>query len=386
MGRLFWKFFFIFWVAQVVTSFGVGFAIWASRPQQIIDSGHEIQMNPPAHPPFGPPDVGHLMQPAPMLPHPFGPPPPDSHQAGGFLPPLIPMFAGSVVSLIFAWVLAWYFSRPIRLLRNAFDAAANGKLDTRIAQSMGNRNDELSDLGLDFDNMAERLQSLLESQRRLLHDVSHEVRSPLARLQAATDLMQQQPERAIELIPRLQRDTDRIDTLVGELLTLARLDSGMTEINNETVDVCELIEHIAHDARLEADTKHCRVDISLPESMLIRGNHELLYRAIENVVRNAVLHSPEESRVGIVVRPDISTQHAVITVSDQGNGVPPSQLESIFQPFFRSTSNSEKSGYGLGLAITQRVVQAHGGKIGAKNLTLGGLEMEISLPCLVAST
>jgi signal transduction histidine kinase len=125
------------------------------------------------------------------------------------------MLAGSAVSLIFAWLLAWYFSRPIHLLRNAFDAAANGKLETRIAQSMGNRNDELSDLGQDFDNMAERLKNLMESQRRLLHDVSHEVRSPLARLQAATDLMQQQPERAIELIPRLQRDVGRIDMLVS---------------------------------------------------------------------------------------------------------------------------------------------------------------------------
>jgi signal transduction histidine kinase len=279
--------------------------------------------------------------------------------------------------------LAWYFSRPIRLLRNAFNAAANGKLDTRIAQSMGNRNDELSDLGQNFDNMAERLQNLIESQRRLLHDVSHEVRSPLARLQAATDLMQQQPERAIELIPRLQRDAGRIDTLVGELLTLARLDSGITEIANETVDICELIENIAHDARLEADTKHCRINVNLPETMLIKGIHELLYRAIENVVRNAVLHSPEGSQVGIVVTQDVSTQHTTITVTDQGNGVPQSQLESIFKPFFRSGTNSEKSGYGLGLAITQRVVQAHGGNIVAKNTTSGGLEINISMPCTV---
>jgi len=315
-----------------------------------------------------------------MPPPPFGHPPPGPQQAGDFLPPLIPMLAGSAVSLIFAWLLAWYFSRPIRLLRNAFDAAANGKLDTRIAQSMRRRNDELADLGEDFDNMVERLQNLMESQRRLLHDVSHEVRSPLARLQAATDLIQQQPERAIELIPRLQRDTARIDTLVGELLTLARLDSGMVGITDETVDLCELVDQIANDARLEADAKHCRIDVSLPDSMLIKGSYELLYRAIENVVRNAVLHSPEGSRVSIVVTQDVSTQQAAIAVTDQGSGVPPSQLESIFQPFFRSATNSEKSGYGLGLAITQRVAQAHGGNIVAKNSTAGGLEMTISLP------
>lgn len=373
MGRLFWKFFFIFWLAQVVTSIGVGFAVWASRPQQMTVSGHARQMNPPAPPSFLPP---HLMPPFLMPPA----PPPEPHQKGGFLPPLIPMLAGSAVSLIFAWLLAWYFSRPIHLLRNAFDAAANGKLETRIAQSMGNRNDELSDLGQDFDNMAERLKNLMESQRRLLHDVSHEVRSPLARLQAATDLMQQQPERAIELIPRLQRDVGRIDMLVGELLTLARLDSGMTSMMNAAVDLCELIDQIANDARLEADTKHCRLDVSLPESIVINGNYELLYRAIENVVRNAVLHSPQGSRVGIDVTQDFSTQRVIITVTDQGSGVPSSQLESIFQPFFRSATNSEKSGYGLGLAITQRVVQAHRGNIVAKNSTAGGLEMTMSLP------
>jgi signal transduction histidine kinase len=298
------------------------------------------------------------------------------------MPPIVPMLAGSVVSLIFAWLLAWYFSRPIRLLRNAFDAAANGKLDTRIAQSMGERNDELSDLGHDFDNMAERLQNLMESQRRLLHDVSHEVRSPLARLQVVTDLMQQQPARAIELIPRLQKDTDRIDTLVGELLALARLDSGVGVIMTETVELCELIEQIAHDARLEADTKNCRVDVSLPESIQLKGNYEALYRAIENVVRNAVLHSPESSRVSIVVKQDISSKQASITITDQGSGVPSSQLESIFQPFFRSATNSQKLGYGLGLAITQRVVQAHGGGISAKNLPSAGFEISITLPVL----
>jgi signal transduction histidine kinase len=228
----------------------------------------------------------------------------------------------------------------------------------------------------------------MESQRRLLHDVSHEVRSPLARLQAATDLMQQQPERAIEFIPRLQRDAGRIDTLVGELLTLARLNSGMTAVVNETVELCELVDQIANDARLEADTKQCRVDVSLPDSIIIKGSHELLYRAIENVVRNAVLHSPEGSKIGIIVTQDFSAQHAIITITitDCGSGVPPSQLESIFQPFFRSATNCEKSGYGLGLAITQRVVSAHGGNIVAKNSAAGGLEMTISLPFIVAGS
>ena len=383
MGRLFWKFFFIFWLAQVVTSIGVGFAIWALRPQQMSDRAHAIEMNRPPLPIFGPPDSAPPMRP--MSPRPFAPPPQGSQQ-GGFLPPLIPMLAGSAVSLIFAWLLAWYFSRPIRLLRNAFDAAANGKLDTRIAQSMGSRNDELSDLGLDFDNMAERLQNLMESQRRLLHDVSHEIRSPLARLQAATDLMQQQPERAIEFVARLQRDAERINTLVGELLTLARLDSGITGVTHETVELCELVNEIANDARLEANARHCRVDVSLPESIVIKGSHERLYRAIENVIRNAVLHSPEGSRVEIAVTQDYSTQYAIIAITDCGGGVPPSQLECMFQPFFRGETNCKKTGYGLGLAITQRIVKTHGGHIVAKNSAAGGLVMTLSLPFILETT
>ncbi|MFM2396913.1 MAG: hypothetical protein RLZZ144_163 [Pseudomonadota bacterium] len=371
MGRLFWKFFFIFWVAQVLTSLGVGVAIWALRPQAMIESETPRLMNPSGPPIFEMPGAFHP---------PASRPPPPPAGMPPWMPPIIPLLAGSAASLIFAWLLAWYFSQPIRLLRKAFDAAANGKLDTRIAQAMGKRNDELSDLGLDFDNMAERLQILMASQRRLLHDVSHEVRSPLARLQAATDLMQQQPERALELIPRLQKDTERINTLVGELLTLARLDSGMTGITHEPVDLGELIDQIANDARLEASAKHCQVVVSQAESILLQGNYELLYRAIENVVRNAVLHSPEGSRVSIVMTQDFSTQRAILTITDQGSGVPPSQLESIFQPFFRATTNIEATGYGLGLAITQRVVQSHGGKIIAKNALTGGLEIKITLP------
>lgn len=375
MGRLFWKFFFTFWLAQVVTVFGVGIAVWALRPDQPQIFLPQMRMPPPMD--------GLAEMPPPSVMRDGMPPPPmagrELPRRGGFLPPLLPVVAGSVVSLIFAALLAWYFARPIRSLRKAFDEVANGKFGTRIGATIGGGRDELADLGQDFDRMASRLQGLMEAQRRLLHDISHELRSPLARLQAATDLMQQQPERAAEFITRLERDTGRIDELVGELLTLARLDSGMTEGMNGDVDLHEILEQIVADARFEAESRHCAVEVVMPGQIHINGNAELIFRALENVVRNAVLHSPENTLVEIAVRNEESGRWQ-IKVADQGRGVPPSDLDAIFQPFFRSSTNGDTAGYGLGLAITQRVVIAHGGKVRAVNRASGGLQVEIVLP------
>lgn len=375
MGRLFWKFFLIFWLAQVLTSFGVGVAIWALRSEEqheFMPADHCEQ--PRGQPPFSSTEGRKDMLPPPAQAERNHP----GHPPGHFFPPLLPVIAGSIVSLFFAAWLAWYFSRPIRNLRTAFDAVANGKLDTRIGPSMGGRHDELSDLGHDFDRMASRLQGLMDAQRRLLHDVSHELRSPLARLQVATDLIQQQPERAAEFISRLERDTGRIDALVGELLMLARLDSGMVGRMDQVVDLHEMLAHIASDASFEAASRQCTVKTDIPENMQVKGNQELLFRAFENVVRNAVLHSPEGKRVDIAAKRDDSGQW-VITVADQGSGVPPAELEAIFEPFFRGKTERSYSGYGLGLAITQRVVQTHGGTVKAANKDEGGLAVTITL-------
>ena len=359
MGRLFWKFFFIFWLAQVVTSVGVGVAIWLERPAH--GSGADVFAGGPPPRPPGFAGTDRL-------------PPPPHH-----LPlPLLPILAGSVVSLLFAALLAWYFARPIRNLRAAFESIAGGNLETRIGASMGRRNDELADLGKDFDYMADRLQNLLEAQRRLLHDVSHELRSPLARLQAAADLMRQQPERGAEFIERIERDTARMDKLVGELLTLARLDAGMTGKLDEEVDLREVVADIAEDACFEADAKRCSIEVDFNGPVVARGSHELLYRAIENVVRNAVRHSPEGGTVAI-------SAHSVdgwlrVTVADSGPGVFDSDLDAIFDPFFRSDPGQSVAGYGLGLAISSRVVEAHGGSISAANQVKGGLIVTLLLP------
>ena len=366
MGRLFWKFFFFFWLAQIVTSAGVGVAIWLARPEHAPAPVAAGEPPPPQGQPFG-------AEP---------PPHPGEHRPRNRfpLPPALPLAAGGLVSLLFAALLAWYFARPIRSLRQAFEAVAGGRLETRVGASMGRRKDELADLGSDFDHMADRLQGLLDSQRRLLHDVSHELRSPLARLQAAADLMRQQPERAADFIERIQRDTGRIDTLVGELLALARLDAGITGSLAEELDLHGMLELIADDAGFEAKAKGCAVELDLPGPIFAKGSYDLIYRALENVVRNAVRHSPADGRIVIAARPEEKEGRVCISVADQGAGVPEADLEAIFEPFFRSGSADAFSGYGLGLAITKRIVDAHGGRIFAANRPEGGLAVTLLLP------
>lgn len=375
MGRLFWKFFLFFALAQLLTSLGVGLAMWSLHPAGM-----------PAHPMAAPhpPDFSV----GPMAPPPetrFGQrplPPPGAFERGNILlsPPVMPLLAGSIVSLIFAAALAWYFARPIRTLRNAFDDLANGQLDVRLREAMAGRKDELADLGQAFDRMADRLQGLVDGQRRLLHDVSHELRSPLARLQAATDLLAQQPDRAVEFVGRIDRETARIDQLVGELLTLARLDAGMTPSLKEPVDVAELLGAIADDAAFEARASSRSVVLDAPQGVTIPGSREFLHRAIENVVRNALRYSPEGGEVLISALPDASRRRLQVLIEDRGPGVPEPDLETIFRPFTRSRGADAFVGYGLGLAITQRVIEAHGGEVRAENRAGGGLRIRMWLP------
>lgn len=372
MGRLFWKFFLFFWLAQILTSTGVGLTIWLLRPEH-------------GAPPLGGPPPA-LREPA----QPGAPPPPPEHRhppsgpgpGPGWLlrPPVMPIVLGSIVSLGFAALLAWYFSRPIRSLRAAFDAVARGRLETRVGASLDGRGDELADLGADFDRMAARLEGLIDAQRRLLHDVSHELRSPLARLQAAVDLLRQQPERGAEFAARIERDTGRMDRLVGELLTLARLDAGMAGTTKEAVDLAEIVAGVAEDAGLEGEPRACRIDVAAQSPVIVQGDPDLLHRAIENVVRNALRHSPDGGRVLVEVTRDPDGGEGRVAIVDHGPGVAESDLEAIFAPFFRGAGACASEGYGLGLAITRRIVEAHGGHVAASNRRQGGLCVVLALP------
>jgi signal transduction histidine kinase len=245
---------------------------------------------------------------------------------------------------------------------------------------MGGRRDELADLGAGFDDMADRLQGLVEDRQRLLHDVSHELRSPLARLQAAIDLMQQQPDRAGEFVARIERESSRIDRLVGEVLTLARLDAGIPKNQMLWIDLNEVIEAIADDASFEAEIKQCRVITTLPGKACIFGNPDLLHRAIENIVRNAIRHTPDGGSVTIAGRTDDDKTRLFLEIMDEGEGVMENELKLIFEPFYRSPTADRIKGYGIGMAITRRVVDAHKGSVTAKNKEDGGLVVTIALP------
>jgi two-component system OmpR family sensor kinase len=296
--------------------------------------------------------------------------------------PFMPMIFALLASLASAAVLAWHFAKPIRLLRAAFDAAASGDLSTRVGPGMGKRRDELTDLARDFDRMAGRVQDLVEDQRRLLHDVSHELRSPLARLQAAVGLARQRPEKAAASFDRMERESARMNGMIGELLTLSRMEAGVPGAMDEVFAIDELVAAIVDDARFEAQAlgKHVRLD--LKHSALVRGSAELLQRAIENVVRNALRHTAPGTTVEIDIERDDGKPRVRVGIRDHGEGVPEQELDAIFRPFVKGSNASPRAeGHGLGLAIADRMIRAHQGAIHARNAAGGGLHVGIELPC-----
>lgn len=350
MGRLFWKLFLILWLAQITTAVGVGIAFSLRHP---LDS-------PP------------VAAPAPQDPARRPPPPPGPHL------PVEPLLVGLVASLIFGALLARYLSKPIRLMHGAFESVAEGNLKVNLAEQLGRRQDELADLGRDFDRVAQRLQGLMDDKKRLLHDVSHELRSPLARLSAAVDLARQQPEKLETWLERIEREAGRMDKLVGELLAIARLDAEGVA-GGETLSLRDFLGALAADAQFEAVLVGCQVELLMADDFRIAGRPDLLRRAVENVLRNAIRYSPPGSTVQIRVAPLAEAGQVRIVIHDRGPGVPETELETIFEPFFRSTSSDNK-GYGLGLAIAKRVIEASRGRIAAGNAEDGGLTVTIDLP------
>ncbi|WP_447883482.1 ATP-binding protein [Serratia fonticola] len=290
------------------------------------------------------------------------------------------VWVGGLGGLLFSAMLAWNLTRPMRQLRAGFERVAQGDLAVRLFPAMRRRHDELSEVARDFDSMAERLEVLVSAREQLLHDVSHELRSPLARLQLAIGLGRQNPENVENSLQRIEHEAGRLDKMIGELLALSRTENNGLSNDEEYFDLYGLVEAVVNDARYEAQIPGVEIVLqaSSDEEYTVKGNAELMRRAVENIVRNALRFSSHGQRVTVVLtRIDQLFQ---IQVSDQGPGVEESKLSSIFDPFVRVKSAMSGKGYGLGLAITRKVVLAHGGQVEAHNGEQGGLVITLRVP------
>jgi two-component system, OmpR family, sensor histidine kinase CpxA len=287
------------------------------------------------------------------------------------------------------YFLSWLMTKPIVRLRAATRQLAAGDLTARSgAKSRGG--DEVAGLMRDFDAMAERLETLVKAQSRLLNDISHELRSPLARLNVALGLARQRANvESSEMLERIELEASRLNEMIGRILMLARLEDGEQRVPQTPVPLDEIVVSVAEDAEFEAQARHCHVHTTIPEGDWgVRGTASLLHSAVENVVRNSIRYTQEGTSVEI----DLSSveglkgPEARLTVSDSGPGVPEDALAKIFEPFYRLDDSRGRltGGAGLGLAITERAVRFHGGRVSAANRLGGGLTVEIRLPMITS--
>ncbi|CAG0953226.1 two-component system, OmpR family, sensor histidine kinase CpxA [Methylophilaceae bacterium] len=291
------------------------------------------------------------------------------------------LFIALFASLLFSAGFAIYLSHPIQLLRQASRHLAEGNLDTRVSPQLGKRNDEMIELAQDFDYMAARLQTLVDAQRLLLHDVSHELRSPVARMRLAIGLAQQQPEKLSSALTRIERETERLDELLGQMLTLSRLEAGISGEANEELNLNDLLAEIVQDVNFEAQAVGSTISLKSDSEILINGHYELLRRAFENIIRNALKYNKAGETVEVSIQQQDSHQ-ILVEVRDHGPGLPENELDKVFQPFYRlgSTENTKNTGYGLGLAIARRAIEKHHGSISLSNCNNGGLCAHILFP------
>jgi len=286
------------------------------------------------------------------------------------------------------YFLSWYMTKPIVRLRAAAQQLAAGDLTARTGAPTSGRRDEVAGLMRDFDAMAARMETLVKAQSRLLNDISHELRSPLARLNVALGLARQRSDaEGSDMLDRIELEASRLNELIGRILTLARLEDGEQLVPQTPVPLDEIVASVAEDAEFEAQARHCHVHAVIPEGdWQVRGNASLLHSAAENVIRNAIRYTPEGTSVEIELAGEqgLAGAEAVLKVSDSGPGVPQDSLAKLFEPFYRIDDARGRltGGVGLGLAITERAVRFHGGRVCARNRPEGGLQIEIRLPLI----
>jgi two-component system sensor histidine kinase CpxA len=290
------------------------------------------------------------------------------------------LVAAVVVSAVVCFLLARHLASPLKRVREASGRLAAGDLSARAGDMVRPRRDEIGDVVRDFDAMAERLHLLVSAQKQLLSDISHELRSPLARLQVAVELARRKagPD-AENHLNRIEAEGTRMNEMIGQLLTLARADSERPA-RTEEIDLSEIVRAVATDTDYEARQTGREVRVRRSEQAIVLGDAALLASAIENVVRNASRYTRAGTAVDIAL--EVTSTHARICVRDHGPGVPPDETERIFLPFHRVSASRDRDsgGTGLGLSIAARAVKAHGGSIHATNAEGGGLEVSIDIP------
>ncbi len=286
--------------------------------------------------------------------------------------------------LLFIGMLSWWVarsvSRPVEALRDATRRMAAGELSARVGRRRGKKHDELAQLAYDFDAMAERIEALVAHDRGVLQDLSHELRSPLARLHLILNLAQRStdPAEAEPYFLQAEQEIDRLDRMTGEMLALSRLEGGIPGMNREPTELDALMRDCVSQSELEAGVRGVSFQITSDTPVSIIGSPLLLERALGNLIANAIKFSP----VGGVVELSLSLEQgsAELAIRDHGPGVPQAELASLFRPFYRGSNAVRAEGHGVGLAIVQRVVQAHAGEIFAGNAAGGGLCVQLRLP------
>jgi two-component system sensor histidine kinase CpxA len=306
-------------------------------------------------------------------------PPPLSERIPGDL--LWTLKLGTIFSAIICLLIAHYLTKPIERMRDATHELARGNLDIRAGENLGNRQDEIADLVRDFDTMAGELRNQIQSERNLLSGVSHELRSPIARIRLALALARNadEPEHA-EMLDRIEQDTIQLDSMLERILTVARLESGQQKPKFEPLSLNDVVDDVLHDANFEAAATGAEITYRPGAEIKVNGDPGLLRSAVENVVRNAIFYSGKEGK--IVVFLFSSERDAVISIRDNGPGVPENALPLLFKPFYRvdDSRGTNTGGMGLGLAIVRNAAAIHGGSVSAKNVLPHGLEVELRLP------
>ena len=289
-----------------------------------------------------------------------------------------------LISGLICFMLARYFTKPLTNLRRSTQKLTQGEFDTTNLRQLRNRNDEFGALAVDFDFMAKRLSNLLGTQRQLLRDISHELNSPLARIRVAVELARNKNKASnMKEFDRVEKDIERLELLIRELLTFVKIESADSVPTMSSVDVNQVLGYIVDDATFERNQKPTSplIKLDCPPDVTVKGDARLLHRAVDNIIRNACYYS--EMNTTIYIRCRKERAKIIITIEDQGPGVPEEMLTKIFQPFVRVSTAREldTGGSGIGLAIAKRVIDIHGGSITAANKPdNSGLVVTIVLP------